>query len=362
MLLSHLGRPRGRIRADLTLQPAAACLAGLIDAPVGFCPFNEGPGISEAVGELAPGSVLLLENTRFLAGEAANAPQLAAEWATWADHYVLDAFGTAHRAHASTDGLPRAVRAKGGVAVAGALVARELEAIGGALEAPRRPFVAVIGGAKISDKIEVLEALLPRVDALLVGGAMANTFLSAMGMETGTSLVEREKRGDAARLLRLAGPRLVLPVDCTVAGALAPGVEARAAARTDVAPGEAIGDIGPLTARLFASRIEEAATVVWNGPMGVFEVPGFAEGTRGVARAAAAAAERGATVVAGGGDSVAAAREAGVADRFTHVSTGGGASLDLLAGKMLPGVEALSDRCSARAHPNSRDRQMVPGG
>ena len=346
ILLSHLGRPGGQVRAGLTLEPVAGCLEEMLEAPIRFCPHNESSGVSECVRETEPGSVLLLENTRFLAGETANSPQLAADWATWADFYVLDAFGTAHRAHASTDGLPRAVRAKGGVAAAGCLVARELDVMGGALVSPRRPFVAVIGGVKISDKIDVIEALVPRVDALLVGGAMANTFFRAMGMETGASLVEPEKCGVAARLLEVAGPRMVLPVDCTVARALVSGAETRAVARVDVAPGEVIGDIGPVTVRLFGRRIEDAATVVWNGPMGVFEVAGFAEGTQGVARAAAVAADAGATVIVGGGDSAAAVRSAGVGTRITHISTGGGASLDLLAGKKLPGVEALSDRCS----------------
>ncbi len=347
VLLSHLGRPGGQARAGLTLEPAAECLEEMLGASVRFCPHAEGRRVSQAAREMEPGRVLLLENTRFLVGEIANDPHLAAEWATWANHYVLDAFGTAHRAHASTDGLPKAVRAKGGVAVAGSLVVRELKVFGGALEQPRRPFVAVIGGAKISDKIDVIEALLPRVNALLVGGAMANTFFCAMGMETGASLAEQRKCGIAARLLEVAGPRIVLPVDCTVARALTPGAEARAVARTEITPGEVIGDIGPVTVRLFGRRIEDAATVVWNGPMGVFEVAEFADGTRGVALAAAAAADKGATVIAGGGDSAAAAREVGVATRITHVSTGGGASLDLLAGKKLPGVEALSDHCSA---------------
>lgn len=347
VLLSHLGRPEGRARAGLSLEPAAGCLEGMLAGSVRFCPHAEGLQVSESLRAMEPGSVLLLENTRFLAGETANDPRLAADWAIWADHYVLDAFGTAHRTHASTDGLPRAVRTRGGAAVAGFLVARELEVIGGALENPRRPFVAVVGGAKISDKIDVIEALLPRVDALLVGGAMANTFFRAMGMETGASLVEPAKCAVAARLLEVAGPGMVLPVDCTVAGALLDGAETRAVARSEVAPGELIGDIGPLTIRLFGRRIQEAATVIWNGPLGVFEIAGFAEGTLGVARAAAAAADEGATVIVGGGDSAAAAHEAGVATRVTHISTGGGAALELLAGKKLPGVEALSNRCSA---------------
>ncbi len=290
------------------------------------------------------GSVLVVENTRFLSGETRNDPRLGADWATWADHFVLDAFGAAHRAHASTAGLARAVKAKGGDAVAGLLVARELAVIGGALENPRRPFVAVVGGAKISGKIDVMKALLARVDALLVGGAMANTFFGAMGMETGTSLLEPEKRNLAAQLMETAGSRLVLPVDCKVVEASEPTAEVRAVERSRISPREMIGDIGPLTLEMFSSCLKDAATIVWNGPMGIYEVAEFAAGTRGVAVAAAAAADGGAKVILGGGDSVAAVRDAGVAARITYISTGGGASLDLLAGKKLPGVEALSAR------------------
>ena len=347
VLLSHLGRPGGQVRKALTLEPVADCLDEMLGAAVRFCPDNMGSSVRDTVAAMAPGTVLLLENTRFLAGETQNDAALAADWATWADHYVLDAFGTAHRAHASTDGLPRAVTARGGEAVAGFLVARELAVMRDALENPRRPFVAVIGGAKISGKIDVIEALLPLVDVLLVGGAMANTFFRAMGMETAASLVEPEKCGVAAQLMEAAGSRLMLPVDCTVARVVAPGVGTRTANRNEVVSGEVIGDIGPVTVRLFRNRIEEAATVVWNGPMGVFEVDGFADGTRGVACSAAVAADKGATVIIGGGDSAAAARAAGVAARITHISTGGGASLDLMAGKDLPGVKALTDRCSA---------------
>lgn len=346
VLLSHLGRPGGRVLPTLTLKPAARCLDDLLEAPVRFCPHNQGPSALETIAAMDPGSVLLLENTRFLDGETGNDPRLAADWAMWADHFVLDGFGTAHRAHASTDGLPRAVKAKGGEAVAGFLVARELAVIDG-LEKPRRPFVAVIGGAKMSGKMDVIEALLARADALLVGGAMANTFFRAMGMETGASLVEPEKCRVAAQLLEAAGPRLMLPVDCTVARGVVHGAHTRVANRNEVTAGEAIGDIGPVTVQLFSGCIEDAATLVWNGPMGAFEVEGFGGGTRGVAVAAAAAADKGATVFIGGGDSAAAARDAGVVARITHISTGGGASLDLLAGKELPGVAALSDRRSA---------------
>ena len=344
VVLSHLGRPGGRKDPAFTLEPVSRCLDDLLPAPVRFVPHPAGREVAAAVGEMAPRSVLLLENTRFLQGETANDPELAADWATWADHFVLDAFGTAHRAHASTDGLPRAVRARGGMAVAGRLVKRELAVLGGTLEDPPRPFVAVLGGAKISDKIDVIEALLPRVDALLVGGAMANTLFRAMGLETGASFVETGKAGVAARLLRAGGARLVLPVDCVAGPALVSGARTRVVDRSGVAPGEMVGDIGPVTVRLFGEYLAGAATVVWNGPMGVFEIEEFSRGTVGIARVVAEAADRGATAVVGGGDSAAAVRAAGVAERITHVSTGGGASLELLAGKVLPAVAALSGR------------------
>lgn len=343
VVLSHLGRPGGRVRPELTLEPVARCVGRMVGAEVRFCAHTRGPRVHEAVSDLQPGMVAVLENTRFDPGETANDASLARDWAAWADHFVLDAFGTSHRAHASTAGLPRAVRMNGGEAVAGFLVARELAALGGALEEPRRPFLAVIGGAKISGKIDVIDALLPRVDALLVGGAMANTFFLAMGMETGASLVEPEKAGVARRLMEVAGARLVLPVDCAVAASIDPRAEVRFVDRGDIAPEEVIGDIGPVTVEMFRSRLREAATVVWNGPMGVCELASLAEGTRGVAHAAAEAADGGATVIVGGGDSAAAVRATGVAARISHVSTGGGASLALLAGRELPGLDALCD-------------------
>ena len=347
VVLSHLGRPGGQARASLTLDPVARFLDDLLTAPVGFLPHCTGPEVSDAVAAMTPGQVLLLENTRFLPGETANDPDLAANWASWADHFVMDAFGTVHRAHASTEGLPRAVRAKGGEAVAGRLVERELAVLGGLLDAPRRPFVAILGGAKISGKIDVIEALLPRVDGLLVGGAMANTFFLAMGMETGTSLVEPGKTEVAFRLMEAYADRLVLPVDCVTARSIEAGALTQVVDRTDVPRSGTIGDIGPVTVDLFASHLANAATVLWNGPMGVFEISGFDGGTSGIARAVAEAADRGATVIVGGGDSAAAARSAGVAARMTHISTGGGAALDLLAGNNLPGVAALSDRFRA---------------
>jgi len=342
VVLSHLGRPKGRVHAELSLDPVARCLGSLVDAEVRFCAHTRGPPVHDIVSDMQAGTVVVLENARFDPGETANDASLAQEWAAWADHFVLDAFGTSHRTHASTAGLPRAVRKNGGEAVAGFLVGRELDVLGEVLAEPRRPFLAVMGGAKITGKIDVIDALLPRVDALLVGGAMASTFFLAMGMETGASLVEPDKTAVARRLMEVAGARMVLPVDCTVAASLDPRAEARFVDRTDVSAGDVIGDIGPVTAKLFRSHLREAATVVWNGPMGVFELGSFADGTHEMAYAAAEAAERGATVIVGGGDSAAAARATGVADRISHVSTGGGATLALLAGRKLPGVEALS--------------------
>lgn len=349
VVLSHLGRPGGRRCDEFTLQPVADFLDGLLEAPVAFLPHVAGGVVRDSVAGMVPGSVLLLENTRFLPGETAGDPGLAADWAEWADHFVLDAFGTAHRAHASTESLPRAVRRKGGEAVAGFLVAEELDALDGVLAEPARPFAAVIGGAKVAGKVDVIEALLPRVDRLLVGGAMANTFLLAMGLETGASFVEPDRTGVARRIMEAAGRRLMLPVDCFVGTALSRETETRSVDRSAVATEDVIGDIGPVTAGLFASSLAAAGTIVWNGPMGAFEIGAFANGTRAVALSAAAAAEGGATVFIGGGDSVAAARSAGVADRITHISTGGGAFLDLLAGKALPGLDALSEHAPAGA-------------
>jgi phosphoglycerate kinase len=293
------------------------------------------------------GSVALLENTRFLPGETKNEPDLAASWASLGDLFVNDAFGAAHRAHASTEGLARAIVDKGGEAVAGILMARELRFLEEVLRLPERPFVAVIGGAKISGKIGVISALLPRVDRLLIGGAMANTFFRTLGLETGASLVEEDSLGLARELLEQGGERLVLPIDCVVATEIAEGVETRIAPRDAVGTDDRIVDIGPETRDRFADMIVRAKSILWNGPMGVFEIDAFSKGTIAVAEATARACDQGAMGVIGGGDSAAAALRAGVADRITHVSTGGGASLELLAGATLPGVEALTDRLSA---------------
>ena len=343
VVLSHLGRPGGRPRPEASLQPVAVRLGELLGEHVRFSPEARGPEALARARALAPGEILVAENTRFLAGETRNDPELAAAFAALGQHFVNDAFGTAHRAHASTAGLALAMRARGGEAVAGLLLERETRFLGDALEDPGRPFVAVLGGAKVSDKIGVIEKMLARADRLLIGGAMANTFFRALGLETGRSLVDEGGVEFAARLMDRAGDRMMLPVDCVVARRVAPDATTRETTRTEVGAADRIGDIGSASRRMFEGELEQARTIVWNGPMGVSEMPAFAGGTLAVARSAAAATATGAVTIAGGGDSAAAVRAAGLAGDFSHVSTGGGASLAFLAGKPLPGVEALSD-------------------
>jgi phosphoglycerate kinase len=342
VLLSHLGRPKGGPEPKYSLAPVARRMGEVLGTPLRFVPHSSGPGAREAVAALKAGEIALLENTRFLAGDEGNEAALAQEWASLGDMFVNDAFGAAHRAHASTAGLAQAMRAKGGLAVAGLLMARELKYLGGALDRPERPFVAILGGAKISGKIDVIEALLPRVDRLLVGGAMANTFFRALGLQTGASLVEEERVELARATLEKAGDRLLLPVDCVVAADLAEGAATTVVERSGVGPTDRIADVGPATLEVFGREIASARTIVWNGPMGVFEIGSFARGTLAIAEAVAKACDGGAVGVVGGGDSAAAAEQAGVAPRLSHVSTGGGASLEFLAGAVLPGVAALS--------------------
>ena len=344
VLLSHLGRPKGKVDPTQSLAPVARRIEELMGTSVRFVPEPDGSRAAPAVAELSDGEVALLENTRFLPGETDNDAGVAASWAALGDLFVNDAFGTAHRAHASTAGLAMAIRERGGEAVAGHLMARELRYLGEVLRDPERPFVAIIGGAKISSKIGVLSSLLPRVDRLLVGGAMANTFFRALDLETGASLVEEDSVDVARDLLENGGERLVLPIDCIVATELSDEAIPRAVPRDQVSPDDKIFDIGPRTRERFADMIGRARSIVWNGPMGVFEVDRFAEGTIAVARAVAQACDRGSLGVLGGGDSAAAAERIGVAERLTHVSTGGGAALELLAGEPLPGVDTLSDR------------------
>jgi phosphoglycerate kinase len=290
------------------------------------------------------GNVLLLENTRFCPEDTQNDPEWAEEIRYGSKLFVNDAFGTAHRTHASTKGIADAVRASGGEAVAGFLLEKELRFLSGAMTDPEHPFVAIIGGAKISSKIDVIEALLPAVDRLLIGGAMANIFFKARGWAVGDSLVEEDRIDTARSLMDLAGDKLLLPVDVVTAPCIAADATTSVSASDGVRDGERIGDIGPRSVKYFAEALSGARTVIWSGPMGVFELAPFQAGTFEVARAAASAADRGATVIVGGGDSAAAAVAAGVVDRITHISTGGSASLELLAGKELPGVAALSDR------------------
>jgi phosphoglycerate kinase len=339
VLMSHLGRPKNKIVEELRLKPIAEHLAKLMGITVIATPAVAGPEALTAAQSLKPGQVLLLENTRFDAREEANDESLAKEYAALADIYVNDAFGAAHRAHASTEGVARFLPA-----VAGLLMERELEALAGTLENPVRPFITIIGGAKISDKIGVIENLLTKVDALLIGGGMANTFLLAQGYSIGDSLVETSSLDLAKRMIDLAasrGTKLLLPTDAVVADAFAPDANTQVVPVTAVPAGWRILDIGPDTRTVYAAEIAKAKTVIWNGPMGVFEMPAFAHGTRAVAQALA---DSSAKSVIGGGDSVAAIEQMGLADKVSHISTGGGASLELLEGQVLPGVAALNDR------------------
>ena len=340
VLLAHFGRPKGAPAAEYSLAPVADRLKQLLPRPVHFLGETIGAAAVAATHALPTGEVLLLENTRFLAGEEKNDDALSRQLAALGDVYVNDAFGAAHRAHASTAGVAKYCRP----AVAGLLMERELAYLGGALAAPERPFVAILGGSKISGKIDVVEALLPKVDHLLIGGAMACTFFRAMGFETGNSLVEPDRLEMARDLLSRAGDKLVLPVDAVIASSMDAGSTARIVGRESIPSGEAMFDIGPASAAQYHVLIESARTVLWNGPMGVFEKPPFDVGTLAVARAMAVATDRGATTIIGGGDSAAAVDEAGLETKMSHVSTGGGASLEFLEGKELPGVSALDVR------------------
>lgn len=341
VLLSHLGRPKGKPEQKYSLEPVGRRLRELLPARWTGT-FIESTDTDEALKATNDGrhDVLLLENTRFLGGEEKNDERLARSLAQLGDLFVNDAFGAAHRAHASTEGLAHHLRP----AVAGLLMEKELEYLGRALGNPKRPFVAILGGAKISGKIDVIEQMLPKVDRMLIGGAMACTFFKAMGVETGKSLVEPDRVEMARDLLKRGGDKLVLPTDASVAPTLEDGGKAHDVARNAIPAGEAMFDIGKRSEQAFGEIISQAGTVVWNGPMGVFETKPFDRGTRAVAMAMAAATKRGATTIVGGGDSAAAVAELGLEDQMSHVSTGGGASLEFLEGKVLPGVAALDDR------------------
>jgi len=338
ILASHLGRPKGKPNPEYSLRLVAARLSELIGRPVEFAEDCVGEPAERAIAKAGQGGIILLENLRFHAEEEKNDPAFAKQLAALADVYVNDAFGSAHRAHASTEGIVHHVTE----AAAGLLMAKEVEYLGRVLEHPERPFVAILGGAKVSDKLEVIENLIPRVDALLIGGAMAYTFFKARGVPVGKSLVEADlldTARDVERRAKERGLRLELPTDHVVAPKLEAGAPAETLAVGDPAIDERMGlDIGPRTVQSYRDVIAGAKTVIWNGPMGVFEIDAFANGTLEVARAVASV--NGTTVI-GGGDSIAAVTKAGVTDRITHISTGGGASLEFLGGRKLPGVEAL---------------------
>jgi phosphoglycerate kinase len=342
ILASHLGRPKGKVTDSLRLRPVAERLSQLIGQEVRVTGDALGVGTQDAVRRLKKGDVLLLENLRFHKEEEANDPEFAKQLASYADIYVDDAFGTAHRAHASTVGIAQYLPA-----YAGLLMEREIEVLSRLLEDPTRPFAAVIGGAKVSDKIMVLENLLQRLDTLVLGGGMANTFLVAQGHTVGKSLLEADMVEDARRLLDMAerkGVRFVLPVDVMVAKEVTRGAEHKIVPVEKIPNSWSIVDVGPRSTTLFEEALDAARTILWNGPLGVFEIPTFGDGTRQMARYLATRAEAGATVVLGGGDSAAAVDQQGLADKMTHVSTGGGATLEFLEGRELPGIAILRDR------------------
>ncbi len=336
ILCSHLGRPKGVADPAFSLKPVADYLGGMVNAPVKFAEDCIGEKAEEAVKTLKVGEVLVLENTRFHKEEKKNDPGMAKALALLADLYVNDAFGSAHRAHASTTGVAEYLPA-----AAGFLLQKEIQYLGNAIAEPQRPFVAILGGAKVSDKIGVIENLLTKADNILIGGGMANTFFKAQGYEMSDSLVEDEVVDTAKALMEKPGGKLMLPVDVAIADAFDADANAKTMDSGDVPEGWRVLDIGPKTVEAFASVIKDAGTVVWNGPMGVFEFPKFAQGTFGVAKAVA---DSKAVSIIGGGDSVAAINQSGLEAKITHVSTGGGASLEMLEGKELPGLSALNDK------------------
>ena len=333
--MTHRGRPRGQVVEELRVVPLAARLAELLDLEVVVAPAVVGPAVEAMCDGLRGGSVMMVENLRFEPGEEANDPEFAKRLAVLGDVYVNDAFGAAHRAHASTEGVAHLLPA-----AAGLLMQREVEVLGEVLHNPRQPLVAIVGGAKISSKIGVMEHLLPRVERMLVGGAMACTLLRARGASVGSSRVEEDQLDTAARLLRDGGDKLVLPSDAVVATAFAADAQTRVVPASEIPDGWMMLDVGPQTVADFAAAIAGAGTVVWNGPLGVYEMEAFRHGTEGVARAVA---ESPATSVVGGGDLAAALSTLGLEDRITHVSTGGGATLEFLEGRELPGIKALEE-------------------
>ncbi len=340
ILMSHLGRPKGGPDPKYSLRAVVPVLSRYLGMPVAFAEDCIGPAAEAAVSALPEGGVLMLENTRFHPEEEKNGEEMAQQLARLGDVYVNDAFGSAHRAHASTEGVARHLPA-----VAGLLMEKEIEFLGSALESPQRPFVAILGGAKVSDKIGVIRNLLGKADHVLIGGGMANTFFKAQGIAVGDSLAEDGVLDTAREILGLAGGKLLLPVDGVIADAFAEDAQTRVIPiRDGVPPGWRILDIGPETVKTYQGVIEGALTIVWNGPMGVFEMKPFAQGTLAVAQAVADRTQQGAVSIIGGGDSAAAINQAGLDNRVTHVSTGGGASLEMLEGLVLPGLAALDDK------------------
>jgi phosphoglycerate kinase len=336
LLASHLGRPKGGPDPEFSLRAASEVLSTLINRPVKMAPDCVGPEVEAMAKELKPGEVLMLENTRFHAGEEKNDPELARQMAALADVYVNDAFGSAHRAHASTEGIARFLPA-----VSGFLMEQELEYLGRAVANPEHPYVAILGGAKISDKILVVETLLAKCDKLIVGGGMANTFLAAQGLNMQDSLVEEASIETAKAIMAKSGDTLILPVDAVIADKFEAEANTQIVDVGAIPAGWRMLDVGPKTIELYRNALNDAKLIVWNGPVGVFEMPKFAEGTFALAKLLA---ESKATTVIGGGDSASAVKKAGVAKQMTHVSTGGGASLEFLEGKELPGVAALMDK------------------
>ena len=343
ILMSHLGRPKGKPTVEFSLAPVAEHLGKLLGKPVKFAPDCLGAETEKMVQSLKPGECLLLENLRFYGQEEKNDLDFAKKLASYGEVYVNDAFGTAHRAHASTEGVTRFLKPS----VAGYLMKKEIEYLGAAVAEPRRPYVAILGGAKISGKIDVIENLLPKVDVLVIGGGMAFTFFQAQGYEIGDSLVEQDKVALARKILedsKAKRMRLILPVDCVIADKLDNNAQRKVVPVTKIPAGWRGLDIGPETVKIINMEVRRAKTVVWNGPMGVFEMPNFANGTLEVARVLADATAAGATTIVGGGDSAAAIAAAGFEKKVSHVSTGGGASLEFLEGKTLPGLAALDTR------------------
>lgn len=344
ILMSHLGRPKGKRVPEMSLEPCVAVLKELLERPVVFVHDCIGNAVEAAVSQLDEARVILLENLRYYEEETQNEPEFAAKLARLGEVYINDAFGTAHRAHASTEGVTHYIDQ----CAAGYLMMKELDYLGRVLQDPEKPFAAILGGAKISGKIDVISSLLPKVDSLLIGGAMIFTFFKAMGMQIGSSLLEEDKVDLAKELLDMGGDKILLPVDCMVSDTFDFGLRKLGELKlvsADAIPAGWFGlDIGPQSVEKFRIILQQARTVVWNGPMGVFEIDEAARGTYAVANILAAATQKGTITIIGGGDSASAAEKAGVADKISHISTGGGASLEFLEGKVLPGVAALTEK------------------